>query len=115
MSTKKRNRNKQVRLTDDLENRINLIVLNSGISESEVIRQAIRAGLPLLESGKVNPFLPFSEEKKASPADGDAPGDAHSTGSTPLYHRHVPQSGMALISEDPASTPSSLLSVRSRK
>lgn len=46
--------------------------------------------------------------------DSSASGDASSTGSTPSYRRVHPGE-VALISEEPGSTPSEFLSVHSRK
>jgi hypothetical protein len=56
MSNGKHNRIKQLRLKDDQFDSINRLVEISGLSESDVIRQALRYGLPLLESGKANLF-----------------------------------------------------------
>ena len=56
MSTKKLNRNQQIRLWDDEFSRVQEVVDRSGFSMSDVLRAAIRAGLPLIESGEVNPF-----------------------------------------------------------
>lgn len=54
---KKQTPPKQIRLPDDLDERVQNCVKVSGISEAEVIRQAIKAGLNKLESGEYNPFL----------------------------------------------------------
>lgn len=50
------NKNKQVRLDDETFNRVQELVKRSGISESDVLRLALKAGLPRLESGEQNPF-----------------------------------------------------------
>jgi len=51
-----KNRNKQVRLDDETAARITELVTLTGLSESDVLRLALRAGLPKLESGEENPF-----------------------------------------------------------
>ncbi len=63
MKDKDRNTNKQVRLREDILNRIAEIVSRSPFTEADVLRAAIEAGLPLLESGDYNPF----SAKKAHP------------------------------------------------
>lgn len=59
MATKKPapvNKNKQLRLDDDIFVRVSMLVERSGLSESDVLRLALKAGLPRLESGEQNPF-----------------------------------------------------------
>lgn len=70
----KTNKNKQVRLSDELDERVSRLVEISGFSESDVLRAVIRAGLPRLESGEVNPFIVGAQgaqkidgRKKSSP------------------------------------------------
>lgn len=52
----KKNNNKQVRLDSLLAARIHRLVKISGLAESDILRLAIRTGLPKIESGEVNPF-----------------------------------------------------------
>jgi hypothetical protein len=64
MDMKKPNKNKQLRLSDEDAARILRLVSISGLSESDVLRMALRTGLPMLERGEVNIFLPETPELK---------------------------------------------------
>ena len=50
------NRNKQVRLDDELYARVERLMVTSGLTASDIIRLAMIAGIPRLESGEINPF-----------------------------------------------------------
>jgi hypothetical protein len=54
-------KNVQVRLDQDDFDRVLRLVEISKISESEIMRQCVRAGLTRIERGEVNPF---TDEKK---------------------------------------------------
>lgn len=62
----KKNNNKQVRLDALLAARVQRLVEISGLAESDILRLAIRTGLPKIESGEVNPF---KEGFGAAPSD----------------------------------------------
>jgi predicted transcriptional regulator len=49
---------KAIRLDSDLATRVNDLSKLSLLSESDIIRLAIKAGLPKLETGEENPFSP---------------------------------------------------------
>ncbi len=66
----KTNLNKQVRLDEDTFQRVAAMVRRSGVSESDVLRIALRAGLAQLESGKENPFSETLGKKKTAAAHG---------------------------------------------
>lgn len=61
MSTKK-NRLKQIRMDSAMEARVAALVERSGLSESDIIRLTMAAGLEQIEAGKFNP-LAVSEKK----------------------------------------------------
>ena len=63
MDIKKTNRNKQVRLDDELFARVSVVVERSGLAESDILRLAISAGLQKLESGEYNPFAADPQKK----------------------------------------------------
>ena len=70
MSMKKPNKNKQLRLTDEDAARVTRLVGISGLSESDVLRMALRAGLPKLERGEVNIFLPETPDLRIVAEEG---------------------------------------------
>lgn len=75
MSNPKKNRNKQVRLEEDDFDRLSKLVQISGLSESDVLRMTLKAGLPRVERciGELFPEDPEASTLELLKAAEDAP------------------------------------------